>query len=81
MITRSSGSARPCATTLGGGRILQDLELLVERKLLDESVAKHVVVIDDQNSACGHLRLCCSAASGREAPNWLNPLESLLVQV
>ena len=36
---------------LGAGRLLIGLELLVERKLLDQALAEDIVVIDDQNLA------------------------------
>ena len=42
---------------LRGGAFLRGLELLVERKLLDQAVAEHVVVIDDQDLSDRHDRL------------------------
>ena len=42
--------ARRC-DALGGGGLLQHVEFLVERKLLDQGGAQVVVIIDDQNGA------------------------------
>ena len=66
--TRSTWPCRADCNALGGGAFLDGLELLVERELLDQAVAEHVVVIDDQDLSGRHDRLC-RVASGPKARN------------